>query len=188
MATCEHDRQDDVCWECKDAQLAALQGQLDEARSDVVEAAGALLVDMPDPGTDMSRVMLANAMMRRERDTLQAQLVEARGWDVRTQLQILQASGLDGISHEDGWTLMETQTANTLRAQLAASEARVLTLREASKEPLRILGALRRVEAEFIASGNKPIMSKKIWSAIRDAHAALEKALAATAPPGTETP
>ncbi len=56
----------------------ALMTELAEARRDVEQAAGELVVAMPEPGTDMARVMHANAMMRRERDALRAELAEAR--------------------------------------------------------------------------------------------------------------
>ncbi len=49
-------------------ELAEMHAELAEARRDIEMAAGELMVAMPQPGTDMARVMLANAMMRRERD------------------------------------------------------------------------------------------------------------------------
>ena len=39
-----------------------------ELRADVEEACGMLMVDIPEPGTKMAQVMVANAIMRRERD------------------------------------------------------------------------------------------------------------------------
>jgi hypothetical protein len=59
-------------------QLKALRAELGEARRDVELAAGELLVAMPEPGTDMARVMIANSIMRRERDALRAELDAAR--------------------------------------------------------------------------------------------------------------
>jgi hypothetical protein len=53
-----------------------LKNELAEARRDIEMAAGELMVAMPEPGTDMARVMHANAMMRRERDRLRAALKE----------------------------------------------------------------------------------------------------------------
>jgi hypothetical protein len=55
-----------------------LEAELGEARRDVELAAGELLVAMPEPGTDMARVMIANSIMRRERDALRAELDAAR--------------------------------------------------------------------------------------------------------------
>jgi ElaB/YqjD/DUF883 family membrane-anchored ribosome-binding protein len=58
---------------CHEA-LPELVRELQLAREDVVAAAGELIVEMPRPGTDMARVMLANAAMRRERDQLRAEV------------------------------------------------------------------------------------------------------------------
>ena len=46
----------------------------DEARNDVVLAAGELRVTMPEPGTVMARIMVANSIMRRERDEAREQI------------------------------------------------------------------------------------------------------------------
>jgi len=54
----------------------------DAARADVVAAAGVLMIDVPEPGTDMAKVMLANAAFRRERDNWAA-LCAATGEDLR---------------------------------------------------------------------------------------------------------
>lgn len=59
------------------AALAAKDAELAKAREDVTQAAGALLVELPEPGTPMARVMLANAMMRRERDDANARAERA---------------------------------------------------------------------------------------------------------------
>lgn len=40
MGTCEHDRQDDVCWECKDARIAALEMDRAEAMALVLSHEG----------------------------------------------------------------------------------------------------------------------------------------------------
>lgn len=55
-----------------------LERERDEARNDVFLASGELLVPMPEPGTDMARVMVANAVMRGERDKALRELQEAR--------------------------------------------------------------------------------------------------------------
>jgi hypothetical protein len=60
--------------------LRRLLAELAEARRDVEQAAGELIVAMPEPGTDMARVMLANAMMRRERDEARRDRNALRGW------------------------------------------------------------------------------------------------------------
>jgi hypothetical protein len=49
-------------------ELSECRAQLEKARGDVVAASGELLVEVPKPGTDMARVMIANALMRRERN------------------------------------------------------------------------------------------------------------------------
>jgi len=61
------------------ARADALQAERDKLRADIVAAAGELLVDIPEPGTPMARVMLANAAMRRERDEARAELAASRG-------------------------------------------------------------------------------------------------------------
>jgi hypothetical protein len=83
-------------------QLKALRAELAEARRDVELAAGELVVAMPKPGTDMARVMIANAMMRRERDALRAELAEARR-DAERLRDIFRANMLryvPGVTHE----------------------------------------------------------------------------------------
>jgi hypothetical protein len=56
------------------AALAERDAQLAEARRDVIEAVGELLVPVPEPGTDAARVMIAGRIMRRERDDARTQL------------------------------------------------------------------------------------------------------------------
>lgn len=75
-------------------EASALQkAELDEAQRDVAKAAGELLVEMPEPGTDMARVMIANSMMRRERDEARAALTEL--------IELL--DGMSADEHCSGW-------------------------------------------------------------------------------------
>jgi hypothetical protein len=48
--------------------LDRLRGDARTLREDLEHAAGECLVPVPEPGSDMSRVLLANVLMRRERD------------------------------------------------------------------------------------------------------------------------
>lgn len=59
------------------ARVAEVEGLLDEARADVVLAAGELLVPIPPPGTDAARLLLANVAMRRQRDVARREAAEA---------------------------------------------------------------------------------------------------------------
>jgi len=56
------------------AAIRKLCAELEAARADVVAASGELMVEVPSPGTDMARVMLANAAMRRERNEAREEL------------------------------------------------------------------------------------------------------------------
>lgn len=54
------------------SRLEAVERELAEAREDVVKAAGELLVPIPEPGTDAARLLIANVLLRRERDEARA--------------------------------------------------------------------------------------------------------------------
>jgi len=45
-----------------------LEKSLDVHMQDLVDAAGELMVEMPEPGTVVSKLLRANNLMRRERD------------------------------------------------------------------------------------------------------------------------
>lgn len=67
-----------------------LAEQLAEARKDVVLAAGELLIPIPQPGTDMSRMLVANRILQRQLDAVTKQrdaLVKA--------LEIIASGGRD---------------------------------------------------------------------------------------------
>lgn len=53
--------------------LVKMERELNEARADVVEAAGELMTEIPAPGTDAARVMIANRIMRSARDRAEAE-------------------------------------------------------------------------------------------------------------------
>jgi DNA repair exonuclease SbcCD ATPase subunit len=61
-----------------EARAVRAEREREEAREDVVKAAGELLVSVPAPGTDLARCLSANSIMRRERDAARAELAEAR--------------------------------------------------------------------------------------------------------------
>lgn len=61
------------------AEVRRLRGALAVIEDDVRVAAGKLLVEMPRPGTPMARVMMANTLMRRERDAANDELRQLRG-------------------------------------------------------------------------------------------------------------
>lgn len=58
--------------------LPRLLAEHERLTRDVVEASGMLMVEIPEPGTDMAKVMRANAQMRRERDDARRERDEAR--------------------------------------------------------------------------------------------------------------
>jgi lambda repressor-like predicted transcriptional regulator len=62
-----------------EAALKACEAERNEARNDVVLAAGEFFVEIPEPGTPMARLLLANVALRRERDRLAARIAEAEG-------------------------------------------------------------------------------------------------------------
>lgn len=51
---------------CISCEARHLRAELAAAREDVVDAAGELLIDVPPPGSDMAKVLVANKMLRRE--------------------------------------------------------------------------------------------------------------------------
>ena len=60
------------------------EAEIQAMRADIEAASGELRVPMPEPGTDMARVMVANAIMRdqrdeakRENEAMRAAIVEA---------------------------------------------------------------------------------------------------------------
>lgn len=60
-----------------ETEIEQIRRELAEARQDVVKASGELLIDVPTPGTDLARVMIASTHIRKERDSLRQQLEEA---------------------------------------------------------------------------------------------------------------
>jgi len=68
-----------------------LFAELRAAREDMKAAAGELLVRMPEPGTDMARLLLANRMLMRERDRLRS--IEALARAYREADQAKDAAG-----------------------------------------------------------------------------------------------
>ncbi len=48
------------------------------AWKDIQDAAGECLVDLPEPGSDMSKLLIANRMLARERDNVQTELDNCR--------------------------------------------------------------------------------------------------------------
>jgi len=111
-----------------------------EHENDLAEAAGALMVPMPEPGTDMARVMKANALIRGERDGANKRTTELEG-KIKRQREALSAlneaqaritSQLDleaarraaemvqTLQHEPGRAAVELAVANRRIAELEA--------------------------------------------------------------------
>lgn len=55
-----------------------LECEVIELKNDIELAAGELRVPIPEPGTDMARVMIANRIMRNERDKARNELNDMR--------------------------------------------------------------------------------------------------------------
>ena len=58
MSTCDHDRQDDVCWVCKDERIADLERQVAEAvacRDLTNSALGVVRVQLAEALTQLSQ-------------------------------------------------------------------------------------------------------------------------------------
>lgn len=54
------------------------EAESERYRKDLADAAGELMTTMPTPGSDMARVMIANALMRDERDRAKAEWTELK--------------------------------------------------------------------------------------------------------------
>jgi chromosome segregation ATPase len=118
------------------AELSECRAQLEKARGDVVAASGELLVEVPEPGTDMARVMIANALMRRERnlfrdasEAAELRLVELRAAanEYRDQSDQLDHAIEECAHYKEGYE-REEGAARAYRAQvgvLCATIARV---------------------------------------------------------------
>lgn len=61
------------------ARVENMRAERDTLRADLAAAAGELMVPIPEPGTDASRMLLANVLMRRERTELRLTLAAERG-------------------------------------------------------------------------------------------------------------
>ena len=87
-----------------ESELAAL-----EARdADFAEAAGELLVEIPEPGTVLSKLLSANVLMRRENADLRAQLARRDEDDEGKFLAFREGLGVEiylcgGAGTADGW-------------------------------------------------------------------------------------
>jgi len=57
-----------------EAKLATVERERDAYKQDIHDEAGLLMVDVPEPGTDMAKVMRANRLMRHSRDRLREAL------------------------------------------------------------------------------------------------------------------
>jgi len=57
------------------AWLPEALAELDELRADLKDASGELLVPIPDPGTYMAKLMIANRLLSRERDALRNKVI-----------------------------------------------------------------------------------------------------------------
>jgi hypothetical protein len=67
----------EACSKCYNSQIhhiAKLENKLDLYRKDYEDAAGECLVDIPEPGTDMARLLAANCSMRTKIQKLEKQL------------------------------------------------------------------------------------------------------------------
>lgn len=79
-------------------------------RKDLADAAGELLLPIPEPGTPMAKMMRANRLMRDERDAL------------RTQLATAEARAKDLGEKCDEWTRLYAEQSARLRAMTEAGE------------------------------------------------------------------
>jgi len=77
-------------------ELDAVKKDLAQARQDLKDAAGELMVDMPEPGTVMAKVIIANVLMRKQRDEAkqrEADLLKQKELEVAKHLE---SGALDG--------------------------------------------------------------------------------------------
>ena len=69
---------------------------------DIAVAAGELLVDIPEPGTEASKMLIANVLMRRENATLRAEVERCRGALMKLRIQFEPAStGCDPFANDE---------------------------------------------------------------------------------------
>lgn len=54
--------------------LTAYRAEVQALRKDMEDAAGELLIEIPEPGSVASKMLMANVLMRRERDTLRSEV------------------------------------------------------------------------------------------------------------------
>jgi len=110
--------------------LAAVTRERDAARADVDAVSRAFVVEMPQPGTDLARVMLFNQVLTREREALRAELTEAKA-------SVSRWAGAAGKAHE--LVVVQLAAAANERDAALAKLAEAGREREALKADARAL-------------------------------------------------
>ena len=93
-----------------------LNAELAQYNQDMKDAAGELLVEMPRPGTDMAKVMIANRLLRNERDAFRAELQHARELIADLTEKVTELENEQGLAEE---RRQFNATIADLRAEIA---------------------------------------------------------------------
>lgn len=126
--------------------------ELEAAREDVRLAAGELRVPVPEPGTDASRMMLANVMMRKERDAALSRAAAAEERLSRLTAATLGAGPAERMALEVANLKRAREREENNRAKLATA----LEAAEARAE--RLARALRDIKANAQRFGLPPFL------------------------------
>lgn len=171
------------------SEVARLTRELEEARtelaardSDMATAAGAFTVPLPEPGTDMARLLIANRLLRRE-------LEEARKccrWEASNQRRALEY--WDG---EYGTTLAEEfpfgcDTIEHVAEALIVARRELEEARERERAIVEACAAVCESRAGSYHRSKEPGWLDKALEAEKCAFAI--RALAATPPPEASEP
>lgn len=115
-----------------------LARERDEARADVIAAAGDLLVPIPEPGSVVARLLSANAILRRERD-------EARA--ARKQAE----------ERRDRWRTIAETPRDVWRERAEAAESRAKSHEDELHHLKRRLADVAQVLGSRALSTDRPI-------------------------------
>lgn len=132
------------------AQLTTAQAERDAYRQDFEDAAGELLVDIPFPGTDLSKVMAANTVMRRQRDSYRTELTASR------QTVSIERAHLNGIiSSIEAERDRVAGEANQLREQITTLTTEVVHANEEAGDYRKALEEIKNRAEECWFFGDK---------------------------------
>ncbi|HEV8642147.1 MAG TPA: hypothetical protein VGV13_13690 [Methylomirabilota bacterium] len=83
---------------------------------------------------EVYRLQAKLAEAERERDEARGYEAQKEAWDVRGFFDALKDSGLEAITHEDGWALTTPTVLDDMRARISALEADLAAMRGALQQ------------------------------------------------------